>query len=180
MGLPAIRLGWIKASSSLIDAINVRRDYTMISTGPVLDHLACIALENRDLILEQLEEIRQENIKDVQEWLHREPAVSCHLPEKGTVAFLKLEGVEDTESFAKTFWNRQASSLRRDVSLEWKDTFAWDWEKSIIICRRHWREFLPFCQKISNFEVRKSFSWPFFMESDTNVKILIMIYHSKI
>ena len=37
--LAGLRLGWIKANEYVIHQINVRRDYSMISTGPLVDKL---------------------------------------------------------------------------------------------------------------------------------------------
>ncbi len=37
--LAGLRLGWIKANEYVIHQINIRRDYSMISTGPLVDKL---------------------------------------------------------------------------------------------------------------------------------------------
>ena len=44
-----LRLGWIKGPKQLIDEINFRRDYTIISTGPWNDYLATVVLQHKDL-----------------------------------------------------------------------------------------------------------------------------------
>jgi aspartate/methionine/tyrosine aminotransferase len=50
--LAGLRLGWVKGPSEVINAINVRRDYTIISTGALIDTLGldCPAAQGRDLI----------------------------------------------------------------------------------------------------------------------------------
>ena len=39
-----LRLGWIKGPKEVIDLINYRRDYHIISSGPMDDYLACLVL----------------------------------------------------------------------------------------------------------------------------------------
>ena len=51
--LPGLRYGWVKACPSLISKINVRRDYTMISTGPLMDTIAAQVLAHKDEILQK-------------------------------------------------------------------------------------------------------------------------------
>ena len=42
-----LRLGWVKGPKQLIDEINFRRDYTIISTGPWNDYLATVVLQHK-------------------------------------------------------------------------------------------------------------------------------------
>jgi len=49
--LAGLRLGWIKANAYVIHQINVRRDYSMISTGPLVDKLGWIALKHKDELI---------------------------------------------------------------------------------------------------------------------------------
>ena len=83
-----LRLGWIKGPKELIDEINFRRDYTIISTGPWNDYLATVVLENKDLILNRSRHIILENKRILKEWLEKEDLVECVIPEDGTVCFL--------------------------------------------------------------------------------------------
>ena len=46
--LAGLRFGWIKANEYVIHQINIRRDYSMISTGPLVDKLGWIALKYKD------------------------------------------------------------------------------------------------------------------------------------
>mgnify|MGYP002231177234 FL=1 len=60
-GLAALRLGWIKANKEIINQINVRRDYALISTGPLLDKLGAIALRHKEILLKRSYETVQKN-----------------------------------------------------------------------------------------------------------------------
>ena len=84
-----LRLGWIKGPKDVIDLINERRDYHIISVGPHNDYLASLVLENKDVILKRNEQIYLENQKVLKEWLEKEPLVSCVVPHAGPVCFLK-------------------------------------------------------------------------------------------
>ena len=83
-----LRLGWVKGTKQLIDEINFRRDYTIISTGPWNDYLATVVLQHKDLILDRSRHIILENKKILKEWLEKEDLVECVIPEDGTVCFL--------------------------------------------------------------------------------------------
>ncbi|MCD7948828.1 MAG: aminotransferase class I/II-fold pyridoxal phosphate-dependent enzyme [Erysipelotrichaceae bacterium] len=83
-----LRLGWIKSSKDIIDLINYRRDYHIISSGPLDDYLGSIVLENKDKILQRSLDICDRNKKYIRQWLEKESLVSCVLPDEGTVCFL--------------------------------------------------------------------------------------------
>lgn len=83
-----LRLGWIKGAKDIIDLINLRRDYHIISSGPLNDYLAAIVLENKDKILQRGLEICQQNKVFLEKWLEKEELVSCVIPDEGTVCFL--------------------------------------------------------------------------------------------
>lgn len=83
-----LRLGWIKGPKDVIDLINYRRDYHIISSGPLDDYLASLVLENKDIILQRSLEIGMENRAYLRQWLENEPLVSCVIPPLGTVCFL--------------------------------------------------------------------------------------------
>lgn len=84
-----LRLGWMKASQEVIDIINYRRDYHIISSGPLDDYLGCLVLENKEKILQRSTEICRESKQVLKEWLTHEPLMSCVIPDEGTVCFLK-------------------------------------------------------------------------------------------
>jgi aspartate/methionine/tyrosine aminotransferase len=83
-----LRLGWIKARKDLIDQINFRRDYTMISTGAIDDYLTTVVLNHKEAILKRSRELVLKNKAILKDYLTKEPLVSCVIPEDGTVAFL--------------------------------------------------------------------------------------------
>lgn len=86
-----LRLGWIKGPKDVIDLINYRRDYHIISSGPLDDYLACLVLENKDKILKRSLTICQTTKQILRDWLDNEPRVSCVIPDEGTVCFLKYD-----------------------------------------------------------------------------------------
>lgn len=86
-----LRLGWIKGSQDIIHTINLRRDYHIISSGPMDDYLACLVLENKEHILKRSLQIVKESKNFLKEWLIQEPHISCVIPDEGTVCFLKYD-----------------------------------------------------------------------------------------
>lgn len=86
-----LRLGWIKGPKNVIEDINYRRDYHIISSGPLNDYLGALVLENKDALLKRSLDICQKNKELLSQWLEKEPLVSCVIPEEGTVCFLKYE-----------------------------------------------------------------------------------------
>lgn len=99
--LAGLRLGWVKANGDVIHQINIRRDYSMISTGPLVDKLGFIALKHRDVLIDRAKSIILKNKKIVTEWLKCNPNFECILPKGGTVCFLKYGFELKSESFAK-------------------------------------------------------------------------------
>ncbi len=83
-----LRLGWIKGPKDIIDIINYRRDYHIVSSGPLDDYLGSLVLENKDKILQRSMAICDKNKAYIRKWLENEPLVSCVLPDEGTVCFL--------------------------------------------------------------------------------------------
>lgn len=98
-GLAGIRLGWVKASKEVIDLINFRRDYSFISTGPLVDTLALIAFHNIDTLLDQGKKVIEENKKIISEFLKDNPNFHLVIPEEGTVSFLQYDGDISSEEF---------------------------------------------------------------------------------
>lgn len=84
-----LRLGWIKGPKEVINMINYRRDYHIISSGPMDDYLGALVLENKDMILKRSIDICQRNKEILRQWLEKEPLVTCVIPDDGTVCFLK-------------------------------------------------------------------------------------------
>lgn len=98
--LAGLRFGWVKANLDIIHQINVRRDYSMISTGPLIDKLAYIALSHKEEILTRSKSIIERNKKALLDWLEENPQYSIVLPECGSVAFLKYNFELPSQEFA--------------------------------------------------------------------------------
>lgn len=99
--LAGLRFGWIKANEYVIHQINIRRDYSMISTGPLVDKLGWIALKHKDELILRAKNIISTNKNIVREWLKENPRFECVLPSGGTVCFLKYYFDLKSEIFAK-------------------------------------------------------------------------------
>lgn len=99
--LAGLRFGWIKANEYVIHQINIRRDYSMISTGPLVDKLGWIALKHKDELILRAKNIISTNKNIVREWLKENPRFECVLPSGGTVCFLKYYFDLKSETFAK-------------------------------------------------------------------------------
>jgi aspartate/methionine/tyrosine aminotransferase len=87
--LAGLRSGWIKGPQEVIDAVNVRRDYSIISTGPLTDALSLLALQHRTELLSRSASLIQQNKDLLIDWLKDNPHFSIVLPSAGTVSFLK-------------------------------------------------------------------------------------------
>lgn len=95
--LAGLRLGWIKGPKEVIEEINVRRDYSIISTGPLIDSLACTALKNKEKILARSRRIIEANKKTVSQFLKDHPKFRMVMPEAGTVGFIGYDAeIDDT------------------------------------------------------------------------------------
>jgi aspartate/methionine/tyrosine aminotransferase len=95
--LAGLRLGWIKGPEEVIHLINVRRDYSIISTGPLADTLACAALQNKEQILSRSRKIIEANRKIVSQFVKDHPQFHIVMPQYGTVGFLGYRGdIDDT------------------------------------------------------------------------------------
>lgn len=88
--LAGLRLGWVKANEDVIHQINIRRDYSMISTGPLVDKLGLIALKHKDILIDRAKSIILKNKAIVTEWLKCNPNFECILPKGGYGVFSKI------------------------------------------------------------------------------------------
>jgi len=89
--LAGLRLGWLVAPQEVIEAVMIHRDYNTISVGMINDHLASLALENRQKILERSQTITRTNLKILSDWVEGESMISWVKPESGTTALLKYD-----------------------------------------------------------------------------------------
>ena len=86
-----IRLGWIKGPKEFIDRINFRRDYHMISSGPLFDYLATVILRNKEIILERNREIVEENKDILKDFMNHDKRFKASIPDDGTVCLLEYD-----------------------------------------------------------------------------------------
>jgi len=89
--LAGLRIGWIVAPEEVIEPVMVHRDYNTISVGVINDHLAALALENSEALLERSKSITRTNLKILSDWVDAELAISWVPPQSGTTALLKYE-----------------------------------------------------------------------------------------
>lgn len=87
--LAGLRLGWMVGPLEVLQAVSIHRDYNTISVGMLDDHFACIALENRQAILERSRTIVRTNLALLDQWVEGEPLISYVKPKSGTTALLK-------------------------------------------------------------------------------------------
>lgn len=97
--LAGLRLGWIVASTDLIHAVSIHRDYNTISVGMLDDRFAVIALENKDKILDRSHRITRTNLSILSDWVDGEPLISWIKPKSGTTALLKYDLPISSEAF---------------------------------------------------------------------------------
>jgi aspartate/methionine/tyrosine aminotransferase len=87
--LAGLRLGWIAAPCSLLDACKAHRDYTTISNGVIDDALATLAVQHADRILHRNLTLLRTNHQLLAHWIADEPHLRWVPPRAGSVAFLK-------------------------------------------------------------------------------------------
>lgn len=106
-GLAGLRLGWIKGNPEVIRAVDVYRDYSFISTGPLIDTLACAALKNKEKLMERSLAVIEANKKTIAAFLNKSAWFDCILPERGTVAFLHYRAPAGSEELARMLLDQE-------------------------------------------------------------------------
>ncbi|MEM7094932.1 MAG: aminotransferase [Actinomycetota bacterium] len=89
--LAGLRLGWVAAPPSVIEAVTVHRDYDTISVGMIDDYFACLALEHGETLLERSRALTERNRAILDDWIANEPRISWIRPKSGTTALLKYD-----------------------------------------------------------------------------------------
>lgn len=102
-GMPGLRIGWVKAARSLIDRLNIRRDYTMISTATLNDTLAAIVLEHAADFLDEHNTLRNANAQILKDWLETNPDFSASVPDYGLVCLLSIPDDDDVSWTTRLF-----------------------------------------------------------------------------
>jgi aspartate/methionine/tyrosine aminotransferase len=91
-GLPGLRLGWVVAPSSLVDALWGVHDYTSIAPGAVNDRLGRIALSHRAQLLARTRGIVAANYPLVRKWIEKRASTITHVPpEAGAILFARYQ-----------------------------------------------------------------------------------------
>lgn len=98
--LAGIRVGFVVADEKIIENINRQRQYNTISISALDDYIACLALENREKILERNLKIVLEGKKVLCDWVNREPKISMSSLEGGTTAFVGYDAPKNSYEFA--------------------------------------------------------------------------------
>ncbi len=86
--LAGIRLGWIAAPAEFAEEVTIHRDYSTISVSMVDDHLACIALDSAEAILERNRSLVRANNATLTDWVAGQEQLSWVRPNGGTTALL--------------------------------------------------------------------------------------------
>ena len=88
-GLPGLRIGWIAATSEIVQLCWSMRDYVSLSPGKLNDYLATIALRSRQQVFERTQRIAGQNLQTLEAWIHqREDMVSWIAPRGGLLGLL--------------------------------------------------------------------------------------------
>lgn len=97
--LPGIRVGWVASHKEVADILRDYRDYTMICAGVFDDMVACLALKNRQKILERNAKIVRENLAILMDWVAQEPMAELIRPAAVSTSFVKLKTDLPIETF---------------------------------------------------------------------------------
>ncbi len=91
-GLPGLRIGWIAATSDIIQQCWSQRDYISLSPGKLNDYLATIALREREQIFARTREISARNLSYLEGWIQqREDLVTWVPPRGGLLGLLRYD-----------------------------------------------------------------------------------------
>lgn len=98
--LAGIRVGFVVADEEIIAKVNKQRQYNTISISALDDYIACIALENKDKIIERNLKIVLEGKQILTEWVDNESKISMTPLEAGTTAFVAYDDRRNSYDFA--------------------------------------------------------------------------------
>jgi aspartate/methionine/tyrosine aminotransferase len=91
-GLPGLRIGWIVASEEIVARCWGMRDYVTLSPGKLNDALACLAIKNREKIIQRNRAIISANLATANAWIaEHADVVSWRPPRAGLLALLRYE-----------------------------------------------------------------------------------------
>ncbi len=102
-GLPGLRVGWCAAPREVLNRCIRLRDYVTLNLSPLIEFLACRAIQNRQqFLVPRLHQARY-NLTYLTAWVEQH-ADECEWvrPKGGVSAFLRLRRLEDTQNFCQT------------------------------------------------------------------------------
>ncbi|WP_299815805.1 aminotransferase [uncultured Jannaschia sp.] len=97
--LAGLRLGWVVAPEEVLAAVSRHRDYNTISVGLIDDHLAALALESADRVLDRSRRITRANLDRIDAWIAAEPRLDWVRPRAGTTALVAYDLDVPSERF---------------------------------------------------------------------------------
>ncbi|CUS25217.1 LAQU0S37e00166g1_1 [Lachancea quebecensis] len=98
-----LRLGWIVSQDKeLLRQAASRRDFNTISVSIIDDHVSQYILKHRDVVLKRNFDLCRKNLTIMKDFIRSSNGKFSfvHEPEGGSVCLLRVEGVENTNSFA--------------------------------------------------------------------------------
>ena len=103
-GLPGLRIGWIAcADSELLSRMERMKHYLSICNSGPSEHLAKIALRNRDKLLSRNCSIIDENLPKWEAFFERHPDLfEWRRPDGSCMAFPRYKGPEGIEEFCRS------------------------------------------------------------------------------
>ncbi len=133
--LAGIRVGFVVADKNLINEINHQRQYNTISISALDDYVACIALENKEKILDRNRNIVLKGKKLLFDWISDEKKLSLKIPEAGTTVFIGYDDCRNSYDFCLDLFKNKGVLLLPGDAME---------------VSKHFR--LGYCGDISNFQ----------------------------
>ncbi len=82
-GLPGLRIGWIAATSDIVQDCWSQRDYVSLSPGKLNDYLATIAIRSREQVFQRTQAIAAKNLKFLEGWIHQREDLVTWVPPRG-------------------------------------------------------------------------------------------------
>lgn len=101
-GLPGLRVGWCLAPPEVLARMIRLRDYLTLHLSPLVELIACKAIENADrLVALRLAQARQ-NLATLAGWVERHRGLVDWVPPRGGVStFLRLKGALDVDNLCR-------------------------------------------------------------------------------
>lgn len=97
--LAGLRLGWIAGPADFLHDVTIHRDYNTISVGMIDDHLACLALENAEALLDRNRTLVRGNLATLSTWVDSEPRISWTRPQGGSITLLRYDADMTSRDF---------------------------------------------------------------------------------